>query len=208
MKKTILYQGDSITDCGRNREREGSLGTGYAFMTSGKISVDYPGQYTFINKGISGNRVVDLYARIKKDAINLQPDIMTVLIGVNDVWHEFEKQNGVSNEKYAKFLEMFLCEVMESCPQTKIFLLEPFVLPGTANQEFYEAFHHEVRLRAASCKAVAKKLNLPFIPLQEDMEYRASLSKAADVLGDGVHPTCCGHELISRKLYAALKEIL
>ena len=208
MKKTILFQGDSITDCHRIRENPTNLGAGYAFMTAGKISVDYPDRYTFINKGISGNRVVDMYARIKADAINLRPDIMTVLIGVNDVWHEFNKQNGVSNEKYAKFLEMFLCEVMEACPQTKIFLLEPFVLPGTANQEFYEAFHHEVRLRAASCRAVAKKLNLPFVPLQEDMEYRASLSKAADVLGDGVHPTCCGHELISRKLYSALQEIL
>lgn len=208
MKKTILFQGDSITDCHRNREVLNSLGAGYAFMTAGKIELDYPDKYQYINKGISGNRVVDLYARIKADVINLQPDIMTVLIGVNDVWHEFNKQNGVSNEKYAMILEMFLREFMEACPNTKIYLLEPFVLPGTANQDFYEEFHHEVRLRAASCKAVAKKLNLPFIPLQEDIDYRASLSKASHVLGDGVHPTPCGHELISRKLYATLKEIL
>ena len=161
-----------------------------------------------LNRGLCGNRVVDLYARIKADAINLKPDIMTVLIGVNDVWHEFNKQNGVSNDKFAMILEMFLREFMEACPDTKIYILEPFVLPGSANQEFYEEFHHEVRLRAASCKSVAKKLNLPFIPLQEDLDYRAALSKAADVLGDGVHPTCCGHELISRKLYAVLKEIL
>ena len=208
MKKTILFQGDSITDCGRNRDNPTSLGSGYACMTSGKIGLDYPGQYDFLNRGISGNRVVDLYARIKRDAINLQPDIMTVLIGVNDVWHEFEKQNGVSNEKFAMILEMFLREFMEACPNTKIFLLEPFVLPGRANEAFYEEFRHEVRLRAASCKAVAKKLELPYILLQEDLEYRAAQSKASDVLGDGVHPTSCGHELISRKLYSALKEIL
>ena len=206
--KTILFQGDSITDVSRNRDNPKHLGAGFALMTAGKINLDYPGKYEFINKGISGNRVVDLYERIKADVINLKPDIMTVLIGVNDVWHEFNKQNGVSNEKYAMILEMFLREVMEACPQTKIYLLEPFVLPGTANQEFYEEFHHEVRLRAASCKAVAQKLNLPFIPLQEDLEYRASLTKASDVLGDGVHPTPCGHELISRKLYCTLKEIL
>lgn len=206
--KTILFQGDSITDCGRNRESKSSLGAGYAFMTAGKIAMDYPGRYQCINKGISGNRVVDLYARIKADAINLKPDIMTVLIGVNDVWHEFNKQNGVSNEKYAMILEMFLREVMEACPEIKIILLEPFVLPGTANEANFEAFDHEVRLRAASCKAVAQKLNLPFIPLQEALEARAALSEPAHVLGDGVHPTCCGHELISRKLYTALKEIL
>ena len=206
--KTILFQGDSITDCHRNREVSNSLGSGYALMTAGKINLDYPGKYHFLNRGISGNRIVDLYARIKADAINLKPDIMTVLIGVNDVWHEFNKQNGVSNEKFARILEMFLCEIMEACPQTKIYLMEPFVLPGNATEEFYEEFHHEVRLRAASVKAVAKKLDLPFIPLQEDINYRAAQSKAADVLGDGVHPTACGHELISRKLYAVLKEIL
>lgn len=208
MKKTILFQGDSITDCHRNKEVSNSLGAGYAFMTAGKIHMDYPGQYDCLNRGISGNRVVDLYARIKKDAINLKPDIMTVLIGVNDVWHEFNKQNGVSNDKFAMILEMFLQEFTEACPDTKIFILEPFVLPGSANEEFYEEFYHEVRLRAATCKAIAKKWNLPFIPLQEDMAYRAAQSKAADVLGDGVHPTSCGHELISRKLYSALKEIL
>ena len=208
MKKTILFQGDSITDCGRNREHPGSLGAGYAFMTAGKIHMDYPGQYDCFNRGISGNRIVDLYARIKKDAINLQPDIMTVLIGVNDVWHEFGNQNGVSNEKYARFLEMYLCEIMEACPGIEIILLEPFVLPGSANEAHFEAFDHEVRLRAASCKAVADKLNLRFIPLQEAMEAQAALSKPGHVLGDGVHPTSCGHELISRKLYAVLKEIL
>ena len=74
MAKTILFQGDSITDAGRNFQDDACMGYGYATMTAGKIAVDWPGQYQVINKGISGNRVVDVYARIKKDIINRTHD--------------------------------------------------------------------------------------------------------------------------------------
>ena len=72
--KTILFQGDSITDCGRNREQLEGTGTGYPLLVKAQLGFENPGEYTFINKGISGNRIVDLYARIKADIINLKPD--------------------------------------------------------------------------------------------------------------------------------------
>ena len=93
--KTILFQGDSITDAGRNFQDDAYMGYGYATMTAGKIAVDYPGQYNVVNKGISGNRIVDVYARMKKDILNLNPSFMTILIGINDVWHEIADGNGV-----------------------------------------------------------------------------------------------------------------
>lgn len=81
----ILFHGDSKTDCGRNREWEFDLGNGYALLTAAALGLVAPGKYEVINRGISGNRIVDLYARIKRDIINLKPDVMSILIGVNDV---------------------------------------------------------------------------------------------------------------------------
>ena len=206
--KTIVFQGDSITDGERNRNRDNYMGSGYVTMTAGAIAVDYPGQYHFINRGISGNRSVDMYARIKKDVLNLKPDIMTVLIGVNDVWHEFSSQNGINAPKFEKILELFLTEVQEELPEIRMFLLEPFVLYGTATEANFEAFQKEVFLRADACKRVAERLNIPYIPLQKKIEELASCTSNDYVLHDGVHPTCAGHQLISRELYRTLKEVL
>ena len=101
----ILFQGDSITDCGRVREDPGSVGEGYAHMVKGQLGCEHPGVYGFLNKGISGDRIVDVYARIKSDIINLEPDFMSLLIGVNDVWNELGGvHNGVSAEKFEKYI--------------------------------------------------------------------------------------------------------
>ena len=83
---------------------------------------------TFLNRGISGNRIVDLYARIKSDTINLQPSVLSILIGVNDTWHEFGSQNGVAVPKYERVYREFLSEVRAELPAVKLVLCEPFVL--------------------------------------------------------------------------------
>ena len=102
--QTILFQGDSITDAGRSRENDYSRGFGYSTIVAGKIGRKYAGKYELKNKGISGNRVVDVYARIKSDIINLKPDYMSILIGVNDVWHEVRHQNGVEKISISRFI--------------------------------------------------------------------------------------------------------
>ena len=93
--KTILFQGDSITDVGRSRENDADRGHGYATLTAARLMLDHPGEFSIINRGISGNRIVDLYSRIKIDFINLKPDYLSILIGVNDVWHEVSRQRKV-----------------------------------------------------------------------------------------------------------------
>ena len=100
--KKILFQGDSITDCGRDRTNNELIGSGYACLVKANMMFEYPTEYRFFNRGINGNRSVDLYARIKSDIINLQPDYISFLIGVNDVWQEIGSCNGVSAEKYEK----------------------------------------------------------------------------------------------------------
>ena len=89
------------------------------------------------NRGVSGNHVVDLYARIKTDIINLKPDYMSILIGVNDVWHTFDGQeNGVEAEKYFRIYSALIEEIKEALPEIKIMILEPFTLKGTGNQAY------------------------------------------------------------------------
>ena len=100
MEKVILFQGDSITDCGRHREVDRIMGNGYATMVSAVLGAKEPYQYKFYNRGIAANHIVHLYSRIRKDMINLKPDYMSILVGVNSAWLECAIQSGVSAEKY------------------------------------------------------------------------------------------------------------
>ncbi len=205
MEKIILFQGDSITDAERSRDHEYAKGFGYANMVCGEIGASEPYKYIFYNRGISGNRIVDLYARIKSDMINLKPDYMSILVGVNDVWHEYTRQNGVSAEKFELVYDLMIQELQQALPQLKIMILEPFVLPGSATENTelhsnrWEFFSHEVPLRAAAAKRIAEKYNLPFVPLQEMFsEANADAPEAGYWLRDGVHPTAAGHVLIKQ----------
>ena len=204
MKKRILFQGDSITDALRSREQDVYAGSGYPTLVAGKLGYEQPGKYEFFNRGISGNRIVDLYARIKKDLINLKPDVLSILIGVNDVWHEVEIENGVDAVKFERVYDMLLTEVKEALPDVRIMIMEPFVLHGSATEnieekpERWEYFREETPLRAAAAKRVAEKHGADFIPLQERFDEACKLAPAEYWLYDGVHPTAMGHELIAR----------
>lgn len=213
MTKLILFQGDSITDCGRNREEITSIGEGYAHMVKGELGCEYPREYEFINKGISGNRIVDVYARIKMDIINLKPDYMSLLIGVNDVWHELGgKHNGVAAEKFEKIYGMLIGEILEALPNIKIMILEPFVLEASATAateaepERWDYFRTEVPLRAAAAKRIAEKYNLPFVALQDKLVEACKQAPTSYWLRDGVHPTPMGHWIIKNEWMKAFRE--
>lgn len=207
--KRILFQGDSITDCGRVRDNDAHVGTGYALLVKSQLGFENPGEYEFYNRGISGNRIVDLYARIKADIINLAPDYISILIGVNDVWHEFGSHNGVDADKFEKIYCMLIEEIQEALPEVKIIILEPFCLRGLATENTEEEpdkwniFNAEVHKRAARARVVAEKYDLPFVTLQDKFDKVSELS--TDIMGnsywlrDGVHPTSMGHELIKRE---------
>lgn len=205
--KTILFQGDSITDAGRSREDDSFTGIGYPTLVKSELSFEYPNQFVWYNKGISGNRVVDLYARIKADIINLKPDIMSILIGVNDVWHEIGSQNGVDAEKYFKVYSMLIEEIKEALPCVQIMILEPYVLKASATEECWEQFQSEVKKRAAKAKEIAEKYDLLFVPLQDKFDEALQLAPANYWLMDGVHPTAAGHELIKREWVCAFKKL-
>lgn len=197
--KTILFQGDSITDAGRSREDDTNRGIGYPMLVSARLAFEYPGRYRFLNRGCSGNRVVDIYARIRSDIINLKPDVMSILIGVNDVWHELALQNGVDAEKYYRIYAMLIKEVREALPGVRIMILEPFVLKGTATMDCWDIFRSEVEKRAEKARNVAEEYNLIFVPLQNKFDEALKIAPSDYWLWDGVHPTEAGHELILRE---------
>ena len=205
--KKILFQGDSITDAGRSRDNDSWRGNGYPTLVAARLGYDFPNEYEFLNRGISGNRIVDLYARLKSDVLNLKPDIMSILIGVNDVWHEFSVGNGVSCSKFEKIYDMLISEILEELPDIRIIIFEPYVLKGTATEENWETFKSEVELRAKAAKRIAEKYDLLFVPTQKLFDDAVKSAPADYWTADGVHPTAMGHEVIARAWIEEFKKI-
>ena len=202
MAKKILFQGDSITDCGRDREAQSHNGRGYAHLVSAHLMVQEPYRYCCLNRGISGNRVVDLYARIRRDMINLHPDYMSILIGINDVWHEYSDRNGVDAKKFEMIYAMMVEELLQNLPNLKLMILEPFVLPGSVTRSDaehpgrWEYFRIQCDLRRVVARKIADRYGLVFVPLQKLFDEKNEGAPEGYWLYDGVYPTPAGHELI------------
>lgn len=206
-QSTILFQGDSITDTSRSREiNQGhaywALGAGYAMMLAARYLKEQPGdQLTFLNRGVSGNRIVDLYARILADTINLQPTHLSVLIGVNDTWHRFKHQNGIAVPKYARLYEAFLSEVREALPNIHFILAEPFVLPAGPVTDDWRA---EIDERRAVVRELAGQFSAVLVPYQQAFDQALESAPATYWAEDGVHPTVAGHALMAEVWHQAV----
>lgn len=213
MAKRILFQGDSITDCDRRRSDYYHLGLGYPHLIKASLGFECPGEYEFINRGVSGDRIVDLYARIKMDFINLKPDYASIYIGVNDTWHEINDDNGVDTAKFEKIYTMLIEEIKEACPETKLMLIAPFVLEGSGSCNTEEkptkfnTFREDVAQKAAVVKRIAEKFDLALVELQPAFDEACKMAPASYWTGDGVHPGECGHELIKRLWLEAFEKI-
>jgi lysophospholipase L1-like esterase len=196
----ILFYGDSITDAFRDRSAEiGSLssyGCGFVNQIVGRLLKEEPEKYQIINTGISGNRIVDLYARIKSDCWNYEPDVLSILVGINDIWHEVKYNNGVELDRFEKVYDMLLEDTIKRLPNVKIIICEPFVLHGTATNEAFDGFN-EIRTYAKVIKKLADKYNAYFLPLQYLFDKYNQNHDASFYLFDGVHPTVQGGALIA-----------
>lgn len=208
--KTFLFQGDSITDANRDDENEDNfgLGCGYALLLAAEIERHCKGKIKFINRGVSGDRITDVYARIKEDIINLSPDYISILIGVNDVSHELTMNCGLTPEKFRKIYEMLIEEIKESLPKVEIIVLEPFVLKGSATEKLWDKFNAEVRKLAEISAQVAEKYNLHFVPLQSEFDEVCVDGDTRYWSVDGIHPTSAGHQIIKEELQKVVADII
>lgn len=194
----ILFQGDSITDAGREDRGGGSsMGIGYPVMVAGDLGVREPGKYAFQNLGVGGNKVVDLYARLNRDFIRREPDVVSILIGVNDVWH-YTDNNEVEADRFEKMYRILIEDLKAKLPEVKIMILGCFVLDGHFTHDNFEYFQKEVPLRAAAASKIAAEFGLPFVDLQA--RFDAAMERypvSSHWLKDGVHPAPAGHRLIA-----------
>ena len=201
----FLFQGDSITDAGRgNYENPYVTGAGYPRLLESDISFGQSG-HEILNGGISGNRVVDLLARWKKDCLNLKPDVLTILIGVNDVWHELDRGNGVRAELFEQIYRILLKETLEALPDIKIILMGAYVIHGEVTDENWDVFDSEVRKRRDITRKLAEEFHLGYVDLQEVFDKAQEKEASVHWSQDGVHPTAAGHKLIAQAWKQAAK---
>ena len=203
----ILFQGDSITDCGRRTSggcgyETDAVGPGYPGLVKSRVLCDYPDRddITFANRAISGNRIVDLYARWRIDALNLKPDILSILVGVNDSIHETDG-NGVDVPRAERIYHELLSWTKETLPDLRLVLLEPFMFP-IGN---WSVFAGEVAQRAAFTRRLADEFGATFIPLQSLFDEACRRSKPQHWSADGVHLTPAGHQLVADAWLSAVK---
>lgn len=213
MKKHILFFGDSITDAGRDKSAPESIGNGFVNLIARELGKKEPDQCVIINRGVSGNRSVDLISRLNQDVISLQPEYVTILSGVNDVWHELSREAGVSAGDFEAHYTGMVQQLQEKIPSVKIIIMGPFVLPGTAtvredDPQWWAFFEKELPLREEAAKRVSEKFGLCYIPLQEAFD-KALLdgSEAKTLLHDGVHPAAKGQFLIAQEWLKAFENI-
>lgn len=195
----FLFFGDSITDAWRGRDAEPNevviYGSGYVNRLAGDLMSESP-QNKVYNRGICGNRIVDLYARIKQDFWSIEPDCATILIGVNDVWHEVHDKNGVELDRFETVYRMLIQDTKVRFPEMRIILMEPFVLHGKSTTPWYEQFL-KVLDYAKVVEKIAKEFSLEFVPLQQKFNELAAINGEEYYLGDGVHPTVVGAKVIA-----------
>jgi len=196
----ILFQGDSITDGarGRNNDPNHVLGHSYAFLVAAKYGSAYPERnLVFFNRGISGNKIPDLAKRWQTDTIDLKPTVVSILIGVNDIWHPMNAGQEVSAEKFEEGYDKLLTETVAALPDAKVILCEPFITPGKATSEKWDVWQAHVKTFQAIVAKLGAKYHAPVVKLQKTFDDACKRAPAEYWVWDGVHPTYAGNQLIA-----------
>lgn len=192
---TLLFVGDSITDCGRNRESGGiDLGAGYVLQVQALLGAHHPeAKIRFLNKGISGNRVTDLEARWEDGVLAHKPDWVSVMIGINDVWRQFDKPlvEQVSLEAYSEKLEAL---IQRTLPQVEgMIVMSPFFLETNVE----EPMRAMMDSYGAAARAIAERNGLRFVDVQAAFDAWLVHNHTLQLCGDRVHPNAVGHNIIA-----------
>ncbi len=206
----VLFQGDSITDAGRKRDASGAnnqpaLGNGYAWLAAAELLVDRPDAgLKLYNRGISGHKVFQLAERWEADCLALRPNVLSILIGVNDFWHTLDAKYNGTVEVYERDYRALLERTRKALPKVKLVVCEPFVLRcGAVNDRWFPAFDG---YRAAA-KRVAEAARATFIPFQTMFDEAVKYAPPAHWAGDGVHPTSAGASLMAQNWLRAVCDL-
>lgn len=197
----ILFQGDSITDAGRNREESASnnpraLGNGYAMLATSSLLYDHPEKKLQIyNKGVSGNKVFQLAERWEKDCLELKPAVLSILIGVNDFWHMINGEYAGTIDIYRNDFRALLDKTKQVLPGIKLIIGEPFAVPGVkaVNDKWFPTFYEYQK----AAKEIAESFDAVFIPYQSVFNKAIKTAPGVYWTHDGVHPSLAGSQLMA-----------
>jgi lysophospholipase L1-like esterase len=197
---TVLFQGDSITDAGRDRNdkkpnSQKAMGDGYAWLAAAQMLVDRADDdLKIFNRGVSGNKVYQMDERWQEDCLDLKPNVLSILIGVNDFWHKHKHGYDGTVEVYEKDYHALLKRTKEALPEIKLIVCEPFVLKvGEVDDTWFPEFDS---YRAAA-RRVADEAGAVFVPFQSMFDEAVKVAPAAYWAADGVHPSAGGSTLMA-----------
>jgi lysophospholipase L1-like esterase len=199
----ILFQGDSITDGNRGRTADPNhiLGHGYAFIIAAKYGAAFaPLKLDFMNRGISGNTVLNLQKRWTTDTLDLKPDVLSILIGINDLSHH------VPLEQYEQVYDELLTQTKSTYPKVRLVLCEPFALPVGKRKDGWEAWSAGVKARQEVVARLATKHGAALVRFQQVFDAACKVAPAEHWIWDGTHPTYSGHQLMADEWERAVRE--
>ena len=199
----IVFFGDSITDCERDRNDESSLGNGYVKVLADKLRPIYPDMdIELINKGITGNEVCDLLARVQRDVIDLQPDAVVIMIGINNTIHQFKYGKQLNFKQFESDLTELITMLKEA--GIVVIFLEPFLLPAPDKLRMRPTFNKELEIIRKVC---LKKCD-EFVAYDEMFNGLCESHSFTEYSEDGVHPTFRGSNLIANTSIKAIRKHL
>lgn len=199
----IIFFGDSITDCDRDRNDEKSLGNGYVKILADKLRPIYPDtDIELINKGIAGNEVCDLLARVQSDVIDLNPDAVVIMIGINNTIHKFKYGKELNLKQFERDLKELLTLLKEA--GITVIFLEPFLLPAPDKRRMRKLFDDELKIIDKTATALVDE----FVAYDEMFNGLALSIPYTEYSEDGVHPTHRGSRLIADTAIKAIRKHL
>jgi acyl-CoA thioesterase I len=194
--QVILFQGDSITDCERDRSDIASLGGGYPSVVAKLYHTLFPeAKVTFVNKGISGDRITNLLENYEEGLKAIRPDFLSILIGINDTWRRYDNNDPTSAEDFEKNYRKLLTKVKKDLPECKIIIIEPFVLNSLPDRA---SWREDLDPKIQVVRKLAKEFADYYIPLDGIYaKYEVEHYSCEQLAADGVHPTALGHSIIA-----------
>ncbi|MBQ2676064.1 MAG: SGNH/GDSL hydrolase family protein [Clostridia bacterium] len=196
----VLFQGDSITDCGRDRSNPNSMGYGYPIRVAGEFNMLYPElNVRFYNRGVSGNRTWDLLDRWDAECTGFdpKPTVVSVYIGVNDTWRRFDNNQITTAQQYEENYRKLLDDIKNKL-SARIIMIEPYVLPNIAtDEENWNEWRNDLDAKIRVCRKLAVEYNALYLPLDGIFAQAYTKKQGTHWSADGVHPTDAGHALIT-----------
>lgn len=205
----ILFQGDSITDSGRNRDDKSfnsprALGNGYAMFAAAAMLEKYASlNLKIYNRGVSGNKVFQLAERWDSDCLELKPDVLSILIGVNDIWHKLNGQYNGTVDIYRKDYIGLLERTRKALPDVKLVICQPFAVNGVkaVDEKWYPEFYDYQKV----AQEIAEQFSAIYIPFQKVFDAAQKRAPGSYWTGDGVHPSMAGAQLIAKAWIETIK---